>query len=526
MTPQEPHPAPEGDGDELRALLDALREETLTAEQGRRLEGLLRESDEALQTYIRAVAMQADLRGWLVGSVGLSGTDVPVDPAAASQDSMYGEPVCAVIGPTGDDEDEPQALPPLPPTPATSADAGWWGMAARTWAVVGGVAAVLVVGVGLWLHGSPARQAQMARVPTGLPASRPVMTHLPASEPSPPPVVATISASVDAAWAEAGGPTVGGGDLQAGSDLTLVRGFARLTFTTGVEVIVEAPARLTLASDRRVVLERGRLTAKVPAPARGFTVGTRRVEVVDLGTEFGVGVAGDGSVDVPVFTGEVQAHPVGGAGPVSVVAGQAGRVTDAGLAVRPVGPEAAAFVRDIRQIRGALPVYGTGQGLNVGDADPHWLLSTFPGDAAWKARAAVVCGPGPQGLANDEQSGWVSTAGDRPSLPGGLFTFATTFDLGRFDPATARLQLRLGVDNFVREVRLNGRPTPITLALPGAEAKVRLHGFDITEGFLPGRNELEVVVENSAGSGTKERPNAMALRVELAGTAVRQLDRR
>jgi hypothetical protein len=111
-------------------------------------------------------------------------------------------------------------------------------------------------------------------------------------------------------------------------------------------------------------------------------------------------------------------------------------------------------------------------------------------------------------------------------VPGGRYTFATTFDLRRFDPATARLHLRLGVDNFVREVRLNGRPTPVALALPGSEAKVRLHGFDIDEGFGAGTNTLEVVVENSEGSGTKDRPNAMALRVELSGTAIRQLARR
>jgi hypothetical protein len=255
------------------------------------------------------------------------------------------------------------------------------------------------------------------------------------------------------------------------------------------------------------------------------------VDVVDLGTEFGVDVARDGTVDVPVFTGRVQARPAGAAvtaaaaQAVSVVdAGQAGRASAAGLNVGPAGEDAAAFVRDIRQIRAPIPAHGTGQGLKLGEADPAWQIVSFSGDANWKPRAAAVCGPGPRGIANDSDSAWVSTAGERPSLPGGFYTFRTTFDLSRFDSATARLRLRLGVDNFIREVRLNGKPTEIKLAVPGAEAKQRLHEFDLKDGFAPGLNELDIVVENGYEAGTKDRPNAMALRAELFGTAIRQLD--
>jgi hypothetical protein len=514
-------------GDELRDLLDALREETLTAEEGRRLETLLREDDEALRTYIRTVAMQADLRGHLVGWVGVGDVDDPEgpeDPAAPFQDPIYGQPACEVMPPQGADEDEPLALPALPP-PGAAGPEGWLGLGARTWAALTAVAALLVIGLGVWLHGSGRHPIPVVSAPS----TRPVVPYLAAAtEPSPPPVVATVTASVGAAWEGPGAPTVLGAPLRAGSDVTLVRGFARLTFSTGAEVILEAPSRVTVESGARVVLERGRLTANVPGPARGFAVATRLVEVVDLGTEFGVSVAGDGTVDLPVFTGQVQARPTTGADarPVSVVAGQAGRVRKAGVELRPAGPEAAQFVRDIRQIRGALPVFGTGQGLRVGDSDPHWLLASVSRDPTWKARPAAVCGPGPQGLANDARSGWVSTAGDRPSVRAGLYTFVTTFDLGQFDAATARLHLRLGVDNYVREVRLNGRATGIKLAVPGAEAKQRLHDFDVNEGFRSGSNELEVVVENSEGAGTKGRPNAMALRAELSGTAVRRLDDR
>ena len=152
-----------GAQDELRALLDGLREETLTTEQGRRLEALLREDGEALKTYIRTVAMQADLRGRLVGWVGVWGADeldgpdgtagAAKDPAAAFQDSIYGQPVCEVIPPEGNDEEEPLALPALPPSGSVR-PGGWLGVGARTWAGVAGVAAVLVIGLGIWLRGA------------------------------------------------------------------------------------------------------------------------------------------------------------------------------------------------------------------------------------------------------------------------------------------------------------------------------------------------------------------------------------
>lgn len=88
----------------------------------------------------------------------------------------------------------------------------------------------------------------------------------------------------------------------------LQKGLLHLQFDDGVMVYVEAPARFDAVSDDRVVLYRGRLSARVPPEGIGFTVETPEAEVVDFGTEFSVDVEG-GASEVHVFDGLVRVHP-------------------------------------------------------------------------------------------------------------------------------------------------------------------------------------------------------------------------
>jgi hypothetical protein len=64
----------------------------------------------------------------------------------------------------------------------------------------------------------------------------------------------------------------------------LERGLLHLRFRGNVMVYVEAPADFETASDNRVVLHRGRLSANVPSEGVGFTVETPEAEVIDFGT--------------------------------------------------------------------------------------------------------------------------------------------------------------------------------------------------------------------------------------------------
>ena len=96
------------------------------------------------------------------------------------------------------------------------------------------------------------------------------------------------------------------------------------------------------------------------------------------------------------------------------------------------------------------------------------------------------------------------------------FTMSTEFDLSGYDPASAQLQLRIGADNTVQNVRLNGQSTGIAFSGFASLSST----FLIEQGFQPGRNTLELDLVNA---GTD--PNPAGLRIELQGTALAQTDR-
>ena len=85
-------------------------------------------------------------------------------------------------------------------------------------------------------------------------------------------------------------------------------GLLQLEFYCGATVVAEGPASLEILDDSRVVCRSGRLRAHVPPPARGFTVLAPTVELVDLGTEFGIHVEANGATEVHVFDGAVELY--------------------------------------------------------------------------------------------------------------------------------------------------------------------------------------------------------------------------
>ena len=121
---------------------------------------------------------------------------------------------------------------------------------------------------------------------------------------APTPSIATLAGASGCKWDSGTLPTEEGARLGAGR-LRLAEGIARITFDNGVTITVEAPADLELVSAQRCVLHAGRLVAKVPPPAIGFTVDTPTAVLHDLGTEFGVNVRGEQGSDVQVFEGIV-----------------------------------------------------------------------------------------------------------------------------------------------------------------------------------------------------------------------------
>ena len=109
---------------------------------------------------------------------------------------------------------------------------------------------------------------------------------------------------VDARWAAGMGPMRVGSALAPGW-LRLESGLAQVVFYSGARLVIEGPAELRLVSPSEAVFPSGRLLAEVPQPARGFRLKTDHLDVVDLGTAFGID-ATHGRTEVHVFNGKVE----------------------------------------------------------------------------------------------------------------------------------------------------------------------------------------------------------------------------
>jgi hypothetical protein len=78
-----------------------------------------------------------------------------------------------------------------------------------------------------------------------------------------------------------------------------------VVFYSGARVVIEGPADLRLVSAHEAACPSGRLLAEVPEPARGFRLSTAQLDLVDLGTSFGID-ATPRQTEVHVFKGEVE----------------------------------------------------------------------------------------------------------------------------------------------------------------------------------------------------------------------------
>jgi hypothetical protein len=261
---------------ELRALLDALCEESITAEQVRRLEELVLARPEAEAFYIQYMGLHADL----VGCFG-------APPAWQQAGERAG-------GGEGGETQKPRGRDPglAPPPPRTSAPPArsrprlFWGMLGLAAGVL------LALAWALWPR----------------PAAGP-------APPEPEPeasddTVAVLLQSPGARWEGAGPPARAGAPLAPGW-LHLKSGFAHIEFYSGATVILEGPAEFKLVSRAEGYCERGRLRATVPPQAAGFTIGSPSVELVDRGTEFGLQVGADSRTEVHVFKGKVELYDPG-----------------------------------------------------------------------------------------------------------------------------------------------------------------------------------------------------------------------
>ncbi len=122
------------------------------------------------------------------------------------------------------------------------------------------------------------------------------------------PDVARITATRNCLWADIGKNLGFGSRLASGQRLDLATGLIEITFKDGAVVVLEGPATFDVQSPGKAQLRDGRLTAVVPERAHGFEVATARMNVVDLGTEFGLMAEPEGAAEIHVFNGLVKAQ--------------------------------------------------------------------------------------------------------------------------------------------------------------------------------------------------------------------------
>jgi hypothetical protein len=283
--------------DEYLDLLDDYCSGEIDEEGVRRLEAFLLGSPAARQRFVAYFQLHTDLQFAV--------------RAGRAASAVLGQVAGGALGAT-----TPRRRPRLP----------------RRWALAAGV--LLAATAGLALGRSAFRPAPPAQV-----AARG-------------PNVAWLVNAQNCQWdGDASG--MPGRDMRAGKVLRLRRGLAELEFDHGARLILQGPASLQLLSGNAARLLRGTLTARVPRPARGFTIFSPSGKVVDLGTEFGLSVDERGATAVRVFAGTVEAAPASGGAPaaagVTLHEDQAARIDGRTVSLRPGGEpdDSARFVRAI-----------------------------------------------------------------------------------------------------------------------------------------------------------------------------------
>jgi hypothetical protein len=524
--------------DEIRRLLWAMRDGELLPDDARKLCAMLRDDPQARELYVWYMFLSGSLEWDQSAKVkrdsGFRVQGSRTDVGSAVQLPNHLGEISNLQSPI------PSPAPLVPPIildlSPTSHDSSFTSLVSPGGFLFSYTMSAAILGIGLligWAWRVSYYQPQIAGR-----ASQPAPRTL---EPETPPV-GRVTGTADCRWADLQTAAADGDSVCLGRRYVLAAGLMEITYGNGARVILEGPATFQVESAGGGYLSVGKLTARVESREsrvesqgrRGdrsplstldsqlFSVRTPTALVVDLGTEFGVEVDQSGTTRSYVFRGRVQLRPTRGGketgrvipleedDSASVQAAQDRTVEVTRGASR---SSTLGFVREMpRPIR--IMLFSTGIGLSEGQPDPHWQIVARSDDPAFRPRSALVTGVPPRDyLPNDPlQSQWITA--EIRYLPGGTYTFRTTFELPAIPSEGGMLRGRFLADNHVAAMRLNGRAVPVPQH-DGDPPFNRFFPFTIREGFVRGTNVLEVDVRNRASSSHRDTP--MALRLEFEG---------
>lgn len=117
--------------------------------------------------------------------------------------------------------------------------------------------------------------------------------------------MATLARSADCVWEGTHRPRFEGQRLLS-QELRLEKGVAEFRLETGVLLVLEGPARMTINSNHSATLEQGRVVLHGDEMAKEFALHTPEAVLFDEGTEYGAYVDPLGATEVHVFEGRVR----------------------------------------------------------------------------------------------------------------------------------------------------------------------------------------------------------------------------
>ncbi len=256
--------------EELEILISKLHDDIATEEELRRIESILSGDPEACEFYLdyTELCVQMDLELGAKTPVEISNDAVPSQISQSTSQFYKGQSTKQILTPS---------WKPLP-----------WIAAAATILIFAGSLSFLI-NKRVSVTPSEAKAAESETI-----------TH---------DGLAILMESVGANFVDNGmQPTKTNGILYPG-EVILESGITAIEFYSGARVIIEGPAIFELTSKNSAILREGRIRAQVPPQACGFSVSTPQIEVIDLGTEFGMAIEEDGHLtEVHCFSGSVDIY--------------------------------------------------------------------------------------------------------------------------------------------------------------------------------------------------------------------------
>lgn len=249
-------PAPD-----LSALINAYCDGTLTEADAAQLETLLKQDREAMRTFLAYLTIHSRLC-W---------------DASVSLSTLEQHP----------------AGRPSPLQTIRSVRTRWSFLSSKPWMFTSAavlLAVLLAIPAGRMFFGNGQLGAPLVKQPV---------------EPAGTSALATIT-QANGRWADKA-RTVKIGEKFSPGMVDLSQGFVEMSFDNGTMLLLEAPIRLQIISDKRAFLHYGRVVARVDHKVTEFTIETPSAKILDLGTEFGTAVDSNGVTQVQVFEGAVEA---------------------------------------------------------------------------------------------------------------------------------------------------------------------------------------------------------------------------